>query len=77
MAIETKRATVYLEPEILRALKLKAHEGNRSVSELVNEAVRATLAEDAADLYAFAVRDDESAYPFAELVRDLERRGRL
>ena len=48
-----KRATVYFEPEVHKALRLRAAANDRSISELVNEAVRVSLAEDAADLAAF------------------------
>jgi NAD(P)-dependent dehydrogenase (short-subunit alcohol dehydrogenase family) len=50
---EAKRATVYFETDVHRALRLKSAETDRSVSDLVNEAVRAQLAEDADDLEAF------------------------
>ena len=71
-----KRATVYFEPELHRALRLKAAEVDGSVSELVNDAVRAALAEDAADLEEMAVREPEPEMPFEAFVRDLKRRGR-
>jgi len=74
---EAKRATVYFEPEVHRALRLRAAASERSISEMVNEAVRRALAEDAADLEAFAVRRDEPVVDFEAFVRDLKRRGRL
>jgi hypothetical protein len=49
MSVKTKRATIYLEPELHRILKIKAAERSKSVSELVNEAVRETLVGYAAD----------------------------
>jgi len=72
-----KRATIYLESELHRALKLKAVELDGSISDLVNEAVRASLAEDAEDLDTFEVRESEPEYPFEDFVRDLRRRGQL
>ena len=51
-----KRATVYFDPHLHRALRIKAAETDRSVSELVNEAIRHSLAEDAEDLAAFEAR---------------------
>ena len=72
-----KRATVYFEPYLHRALRLKAAETDRSVSELVNEAVREALAEDADDLAAFEARDKESELMFEDVVRDLKRRGKI
>jgi hypothetical protein len=74
---EPKRATVYFETDVHRALRLKAAETDRSVSDLVNEAVRAQLAEDADDLDAFRRRKKEPAVTFENFVRDLKRRGKL
>jgi predicted HicB family RNase H-like nuclease len=50
------RATIYFDPDLHRALRLKAAEMDQSVSELVNEAVKLSLAEDAEDLAAFEAR---------------------
>ena len=57
---EQKRATVYFDPSLHRALRLKAAVTERSISELVNEAVQASLAEDASDLEAFEAREKEA-----------------
>lgn len=72
-----KRATVYFEPYLHRALRLKAAETDRSVSELVNDAVREALAEDAEDLAAFDDRANEKDFKFETVVKDLKRRGKL
>ena len=72
-----KRATVYFDPELHRALRLKAVETERSMSELVNEAVKLTLAEDAEDLAAFEERASEPDLPFESVVKDLKRRGKI
>jgi len=72
---EAKRVTVYFRPALHRALRIKAAETDTSVSELVNQAVRAALAEDAEDLAAFDDRAREPAVPFEDMVRDLKRRG--
>lgn len=72
-----KRATVYFEEDIHKALRLKAAETEQSVSDLVNEAVRGSLAEDADDLAAFRDRTAEPTVDFEEFVADLKRRGRL
>lgn len=76
---EAKRATVYFESDVHRALRLKAAETERSVSDLVNQAVRAQLAEDVDvdDLDAFRARRNEPAVRFEDFVRDMKRRGRL
>ena len=73
----TKRATVYFDPDIHLALRLKAAETDRSMSELVNEAVKLALAEDAEDLAAFEERASEPELPFEEFVKDLRRRGKI
>lgn len=77
MATAQKRATVYFDPELHRALRLKAAETDRSLSELVNEAVKLTLAEDAEDLAAFEERASEPNLPFESVVKDLKRRGKI
>lgn len=77
MSASTKRATVYFEPEIHRALRLKAAETECSVSELINEAVKLALAEDAEDLAAFKERALEPDLPFEDVVKDLRRRGEI
>jgi hypothetical protein len=72
-----KRATVYFDPYLHRALRLKAAETDRSISELVNEAVKAALAEDFSDIEAFEVRENEPSYAFEDVVKDLKRRGKI
>ena len=72
-----KRATIYFDPYLHRALRLKAAETDRSISELVNEAVKAGLAEDASDIEAFEVREKEPDYAFEDVVKDLKRRGKI
>lgn len=77
MAAEPKRATVYFEPEIHKALRMKAAETDRSISDLVNEAVKHSLTEDAEDLAAFKERARENSLSFEEVVRRLKRRGAI
>ena len=72
-----KRATVYFDPFLHRALRLKAAETDRSISELVNEAVKAALSEDADDIEAFEIREREIDYSFEDAVKDLKRRGKI
>ena len=50
------RMTVYLQPKVYRALKIKSATTDRSVSELVNAAVVEALREDAVDVEAFDKR---------------------
>jgi hypothetical protein len=77
MSAAPKRATIYLPPEVHRALKLKAAAADRTVSDLVSEAVRLSLAEDAEDLAAFEKRSRERSIKFENLVKALRRRGKL
>lgn len=74
---ETKRATIYFDAEVHRALHLKAAACNRSISDMVNEAVRMTLAEDADDLKDVDQRQTESSSSFEEFVTSLRDSGRL
>ena len=71
------RATVYFSADTFKALRMKAAATNRSMSELVDDAVKDSLAEDAADLDAFALLRDEKAITFDAFVCGLRRRGAL
>ena len=77
MSERPKRATVYFDPEIHRALRMKAAETDSSLSELVNEAVKWSLAEDAEDLAAFRDRVAEPNLAFEDVVKDLKKRGKI
>jgi len=77
MATKLTRATIYLDPSLHRALRVKAAETDKSVSDLVNAAVQRSLAEDAADLAVFSARVREPALPFEDVLKDLKRRGKL
>ena len=72
-----KRATVYFDPGLHKALRLKAAETEQSLSELVNAAVRQALSEDSEDLAAFDERAKEPNLSFAAALKDLKRRGKL
>jgi hypothetical protein len=74
---DSKRATIYFEPAVHQALRLKAAETDRSISEMVNDAVRVALAEDAEDLDAHDRRKNEQGTSFESLVRDMRKRGRI
>jgi plasmid stability protein len=77
MATATKRATVYLDPELHKALRLKAAETSRSVSDLVNDAIREALAEDAEDISAFEERVREPLISYDQMVKRLKKDGRI
>jgi hypothetical protein len=72
-----KRATVYFDADVHRALRLRAAANDRSMSDMVNDAVKAALAEDSVDLEAFDDRRKERSSPFESFVRGMKRRGRL
>ena len=72
-----KRATVYFDPDLHRALRLKAADTDRSISELVNEPVKLRLAEDAEDLAAFEERADEPNLNFETVLKDLKQRAKI
>ncbi|MBW1836777.1 MAG: CopG family transcriptional regulator [Deltaproteobacteria bacterium] len=77
MATTAKRATVYFDPVIHKALKLKSIETSKSISELVNTAVKEALSEDAEDIIAFEERANESLISFSEMVKRLKNDGRI
>lgn len=77
MSEQTKRSTIYFEPELHQALRLKAAHTHRSVSTLVNEAIRAALREDQEDLAAFANRVREPVMSYEALLNDLKAHGKL
>lgn len=77
MATTQKRATVYFDPALHRALRVKAAETDRSLSDIVNEAVKLSLLEDAGDLAAFEERADEPSLAFEDVVKDLRRSGSI
>lgn len=72
-----KRATVYLDADVHKALRLRAAANDRSISDMVNDAVKAALVEDADDLESFERRKAEKSVSFESFVRDMKRRGRL
>lgn len=77
MSEASKRSTVYFDPQLHAALRLKAAHTHRSLSDIVNDAVRAALAEDLEDLAAFAERDSEPEMSYENLLDDLMARGKM
>ena len=77
MPDQTKRSTIYFQPEIHRALRFKAAETGESISELVNQAVRQALAEDQEDLAAFDHRAAEPTMSYGDLLNDLKAHGKI
>jgi hypothetical protein len=72
-----KRATVYFEEDLHRALKIKAAEASSSVSDLVNDAVKQALAEDLEDLQGFRDRESEPTVDFESFLKTLKNDGRI
>ena len=72
-----KRATIYLEDEIHRALKLKSVEADRPISSLVNDAIRTTLAEDWDDLSDIERRAPEKTLSYETFLKELKDRGQI
>jgi plasmid stability protein len=72
-----RRSTIYLDSELHRALRLKAAETDRSMSDLVNDALKLALAEDAEDIEAFAERALEVDLPFETAVKALKADGKI
>ena len=77
MATQAKRATIYFDPELHKALKLKSVETSRSITDLVNEAVREALSEDAEDIIAFEKRKDEPLISYDQMVKKLKKNGSI
>jgi predicted HicB family RNase H-like nuclease len=73
----SKRATIYFEPTLHRAIRLKAAHTNRSLSQIVNDAVRWSLREDHEDLAAFEDRVGEPTMSYEALLKDLKAHGKL
>jgi predicted DNA-binding protein len=77
LASLSKRSTIYLDPVLHQALRLKSLETSRSMSEIINEAVKEALAEDAEDLAAFDERADEPLINYEQMVKRLKKDGRI
>jgi hypothetical protein len=77
MATQKKRATIYFDPDLHKALKLKALETSRSITDIVNQSVREALAEDADDLNAFEERQDEALISYDQMLKKLKKNGSI
>jgi plasmid stability protein len=77
MKTNTKRTTVYLDRQLHRALRIKAAETEHSMSELVEQAIKVSLAEDSIDLAAFEQRKKEPSLAFEDVVKRLKRSGKI
>jgi hypothetical protein len=77
MGTAATRATVYLDPELHKALRLKAVETSQSLSKLVNDAIKEALAEDADDIAAFEERAKEPLISYEVMIKRLKKNGRI
>jgi plasmid stability protein len=77
MNTKVKRATIYFDPQLHRALRIKAAETDHSISDLVNEAIRQSLTEDMEDLDAFKERAEEPNLAFEDVLKELKRSGKI
>jgi len=75
MNTRTKRTTVYLDPILYKALRIKAIDSEMSVSEIINETIRIALAEDAEDLAAIEERQNETPISYEEMMKRLKKDG--
>lgn len=73
----SKRSTVYLDPSLHQALRIKSVETSRSMSELINDSLREAFSEDLEDLAAFDERADESLVSYEEIIKRLKKDGRI
>ena len=73
----SKRSTVYFDPVIHQALRLKAASTHLSLSELIDEAVRLLMSEDQEDLNAVSQRVNEPEISYEALLNDLEKHGKI
>lgn len=77
MGSTATRATIYLDPELHKALRLKAVETSQSLSKLVNDAIRESLAEDAEDIAAFEERVREPLISYETMIKRLKKDGKI
>lgn len=77
MAVLNKRATVYFDPKIHKALKIKAAETSRSISDIIDNVVRRELSEDEEDLRTFSERAHEKTVSFEKVLKDLKANGKI
>ena len=77
MTVLNKRATIYFDPDIHRVLKIKAASSSKSISELIDSAIRNELAEDEEDILAFKERETEATISFESVLKDLKANGKI
>jgi hypothetical protein len=77
MSVEVKRATIYFDSDLHRAVRLKSAQTSRSISDIVNESLRESLREDQEDLAAFEQRASEPLMSYESLLKKLKADGKI
>lgn len=77
MSVISKRATIYFDPDLHRAVRLKAVNTNQSISDVVNDSLRAMLSEDEEDLAAFDETASDPLMTYEELLAKLKTDGKI
>jgi plasmid stability protein len=77
MSVTLKRATVYFDPDLHRAVRLKAVNTNQSISDVVNDSLRAMLNEDEEDIAAFEETASDPLMTYEELLARLKADGKI
>ncbi len=77
MATLSKRSTIYLDPALHQALRLKSLETSQSMSEIINSVLKEALSEDAEDFEAFEKRANEPLVSYEEMIKKLKKDGRI
>jgi siroheme synthase (precorrin-2 oxidase/ferrochelatase) len=77
LKMDKKRATIYFDPNLFKVLRMKAAATERSISDLVNEAVRRAFLDDFVDLRAFEERAAEPLVSFEDVLKKLHKDGKL
>ena len=68
---------MYFDPAVHRALRLKSAATDRTVSDIVNDALRKSFAEDLADLADARKRRRQPSISFESAVKAMKRHGQL
>jgi plasmid stability protein len=77
MSVISKRATIYFDPDLHRAVRLKAVNTNQSISDVVNDSLRAMLSEDEEELMAFDETASDPLMTYEELLAKLKADGKI
>ena len=77
MVAQMQRTTIYFDPDLHKALKLKALETSRSITDLVNQSVRDALSEDIEDINVFEERKNEALISYEQMLRKLKNNGTI